>query len=479
MYTEYENEISEDMLSYQEIERPSDIQFPPIVNTLLLAVWMAISLVGFAVMFIGKSYVVGTVIIAVPTFIGMIMKPTFALCVLMLVLPTGAGIGIEQVFSLDRGIGIALAISFALNVLISRPKLRIGNKALWVLIAYSFYLLVISFGAPFFAREIRRVFTQFQLLALVLIICWIIESNGERAFIWALRSYVVGTLGAIAITFMTGAAMRSMTDVSQQERYGATLGRTVDQNMLAAMVAMAFLAAVYLLIRDRNMFFRMIYLTAIVFLPIMLLKIGSRGAILALVLTLISPMLFLRQVVRRPAIIASSVIVVILVAGLAASALSRSRLEEGVTEHLTNIKKVREGIDYRLVLIKQATDVGFSKLTGASEYGWLNYEGRHYPHSDLFFALGLYGVPAALLVAVFLIMMMLTVKRTPFGIEKLYTRAVLTFLLIMGLDIVQLYLKYFWVFIAIIIAGQRIGWLKNGSDNHIPEYLSDETEVQY
>ncbi len=60
---------------------------------------------------------------------------------------------------------------------------------------------------------------------------------------------------------------------------------------------------------------------------------------------------------------------------------------------------------------------------------------------------------------------MLTVKRTPLGLEKLYARAVLTFLLVMGLSVGQLYQKHFWVFLVFVMAGERIGRLYMPADD--------------
>jgi len=117
-----------------------------------------------------------------PTFIGMVLKPTFGLCILMLVLPTGAGIGFNQTFSLDRGVGLALAVSFALNVLITRPGLHIANKAIWVMGLYSIWIFLVSLSGPYLGLELMRAFTQFQLLTLILIVYWILETNSEKSW---------------------------------------------------------------------------------------------------------------------------------------------------------------------------------------------------------------------------------------------------------------------------------------------------------
>ena len=275
MYAE-NAELMYEQESYYELPEPtSDIQLPPALNILLLALWVVICLVGFVIIFFAKNIFLGITVIGIPTFLGMVMKPTFALCVLMLVLPTGAGVGIEQVFSLDRGIGIAVALAFALNLLISRPRLRIGNKALWILVAYTIWVLFASLAAPYFALEMRLAFTQFQLLALVFIVYWILETNSRKTFVWVLRSYVLGSLGTVILAFKTGAAIGAVEE-GEGGRYAATLGRAINANMLSVLMGLAFLTVIYLFARDRHILFRIIYLIAIVLLPIMILKTGLK-----------------------------------------------------------------------------------------------------------------------------------------------------------------------------------------------------------
>jgi len=481
MYAEYADQMNQADLLYEPAERTSDIQLPPAMNILLLALWAVICLIGFAVIFLAENAVAGILIIGVPTVVGMIIKPTFALCIMMLVLPTGAGIGVQQDFSLDRGVGIALAIAFALNLLITRPGLRVGNKGLWVLIMYTLWVLLTLVAAPYFAQELIRAFTQVQLLALVFIVYWILQTNQAKSFQWALRSYVVGTLGTITLAFMSGAAIQVLEDTAEG-RYAATLGSAIDANMLAGLTAMAFLAAMYLFARDKSLPWRVVYLAAMVVLPIMLLRIGSRGALIALVFTLLSPFLFVRQVLRRPAL-ALLLLAVVLVASVSAGLMVRERgLEASVAKRLTDIGLAEQAVSYRMMPIRQAVKAVTVKPTGTSYYGWFEQSGlRILPHSDFFLALGVYGIPGGALFALFVVLMMFTVKRTPLGLEKLYGRAVLTFLLVMGLSIGQLYQKHFWVFLVFVMAGERIGRLYTpGGDLEAGTEYGEEqlTEVQ-
>jgi hypothetical protein len=477
MYPEYENEIGGEELFYEPVERTSDMQLPPVINVLLLAIWIVICLIGFAVVFLAKNPVAGAVIIAVPTFIGMVLKPTFGLCMMMLVLPTGAGVGFRQIFSLDRGVGIALAVSFVSNVLITRPRLRVGHKALWVVSIYTLWVCLVSLAGPYLTYELVRAFTQVQLFVLIFIVYWILQTNGEKSFRWALRAYVLGTLGTIILAFATGSAMRAMESAPEQ-RYSATLGQATDANMLASLTAIAFLAAIYLFARDRSLFWRLLYLGAILFLPIMMLKIGSRGALIALIFTMLSPLLFVRQVVRRPAL-AALLLVFILMACASAGLIVRSRgLEAGVAARLTDPHQAREAISYRMMPIKKAVACAVRKPLGTSYYGWFEESGlRILPHSDFFMALGLYGLPAAAFFAWFIILIMLTVKRTPLGLEKLYARAVLTYLLVMGMNVGQLYQKHYWVFLAFVLASERIAGFFCPATDESPSYAEYEQEL--
>ena len=476
MYSEYENEIYEDEMFYEQSERTSDIQLPPVINVLLFAMWIVICLIGFAVIFLAKSAVVGAVIIAVPTFIGMVIKPTFGLCILMLILPTGAGVGFRQAFSLDRGVGLALAISFGMNLLVTRPELRIGNKALWAMGAYTLWVCLASLAGPYLGYELVRAFTQVQLLALILIVYWILQTNGEKTFRWASRAYVAGTLGTIALTFITGTAIRAMED-SPEQRYAATLGEATDANMLASLAAIAFLAAIYLFARDKSTLWRMLYLVAILFLPVMLLKIGSRGALIALMFTMLSPLLFIRQVVRKPALIALMLVVVLMASVSAGLVVRRSGLEAGVATRLTDIHQAEEAISYRMMPVKQAARAAVRKPLGTSYYGWFEESGlRILPHNDFFLALGLYGMPAAALFTLFIVLIMLTIKRIPLGLEKLYARAILTYLLIMGLNVGQLYQKHYWVFLAFVIASERMAWFFNDVEEEEPLLCAENEE---
>ncbi len=475
MYSTTVNAIDDGVLLYDEPERTSDIQFPPAMNVLLMTLWLIICAVGAGIALFAKNPVVGAAVIVLPTFVGMLIKPTFALCILMLVLPTGAGVGFGSSFSLDRGVGLALAVSFFLNAMLTRPGLKIRHKALWIAGGYSFWIFLSSLAQPYLAMEIGRSFTQFQLIVLILVVYWVLETNDEKTFIWSLRSYVIGMVGTTVLAFKTGAAIRAARETGDG-RYSATLGNAIDANMLAALVAVAFLSAVYLFARDRSFFWRMIYLVAILFLPVMMIKIGSRGGLVALAFTVLSPLLFVRQVLRRP-MVAILLLVMVLLASASAGFLIRQRgLDSSVAQRLTDVQRAKKALDFRMTAVKKATRASVERPAGTGYYSWFERtDSIIWPHNDLFFSLGVYGIPGGILFASLAMALIFIVKRMPLTLEKLYARAVLTFLLVMGLNIKQVSAKYYWVFLAFVLAAERLSWFYTGEK---PEKLVDDEEEE-
>jgi len=457
MYTAYANALIDDDLLYELRERTSDIQFSPAMNTMLLAAWLVICAIGFGVIFLAKNTVAGVAVIAVPTLVGMVIKPTFALCVLMLVLPTGAGVGFRETFSLDRAVGVALAASFFLNVLLTRPGLRVRHRALWVAAGLSVWIGISSLTQPNLTWEIIRAFTQFQLVVLVLIVYWILETNHESTFCWALRSYVIGMVGSIVLAIKSGQAIRAVQE-TRDARYAATLGQAIDANMLSSLIAIAVLSAIYLLARDRSLFWRAVYFVALLFLPLMMIRTGSRGGLVALAFTMLSPLLFVRQVLRRPGLAALLLVAIVLASASAGVLIERQGIETSVLTRLTDVGRARQALEFRMVPVRNALDAVLVWPMGTGYWSWFERTGSQiWPHNDLIFCLGVYGVPGAILFAVLVVLVMCTVKRMPLTVEKLYARAVLTFLLVMGLNIKQVSAKYYWIFMGVVLAAERIG----------------------
>jgi O-antigen ligase len=231
---------------------------------------------------------------------------------------------------------------------------------------------------------------------------------------------------------------------------------------------------VYLFARDKSLFWRVVYVAAILFLPVMMIKIGSRGGLVALAFTLLSPLLFVRQVLRRPMLAALLLVTVLLASASVAFLIKQRGVESSVAARLTDVQRAKTALEFRMEPIRKAVEAVAERPAGSGYYSWFERTGSQiWPHNDFFFALGVYGIPGATLFAVFAVLLMLTVKRMPLTLEKLYARAVLTFLLVMGLNIKQLSAKYYWVFLAFVLAAERLSFWRAEEQGNLPEEMDE------
>jgi hypothetical protein len=294
------------------------------------------------------------------------------------------------------------------------------------------------------------VLTYLQLAALGFIVYWIILTNGPDTLRWALRTYVVGTVGAIVAGKATG------VQVEEFGRYAATMGRSVDANMFGAFVGLAFLTAIYLLIVEKKLWWRLVLLMSILFLPVVFIKIGSRGTLVALAATFLLPFLFVREVARKPQIILLGMLVV--VAGLIAVWFFESGRETGevtanVEKRFTDPEEIQGALSYRIMLIKTAVETVFRYPAGTTYIAFFERTGlSHFPHNDLFYTLVIYGFPATTLLVVFYVFWINAVRQMNFSVHKFYARSILIFLLVVSLNIIQISQKGMWTFASIIFA---------------------------
>jgi len=461
-------------------EATTNIALPLAIDFLLAAGWLVFCLIGFVVMFVANQKIVGAAIIAVPTFIGMILKPSFALSIFMLVLPSGTAIAVEGRFTLNKGIGIAMALSFLLNIMLTRPKLKMNKTVLWLVLAYYIWTIfaVIVNSGPFMLSQL---FTKVQYIAFFLIVYWILETNKEKNFLWILRSFIAGTCGTVILAFVTGAAIRAVEESADSSRFTATAGGAINANALAAMLALAMLSAVYLLIKDRKIVLRIIYAFSIFFLGIMLFKTGSRGTLVAIIVTFVV-ISFGRQLIRNPVPVLGILFVLGIFLATGYFLLKTGKIQEDVVKRLTDVYMAKQSIADRMIYNKAALNVAMERLTGGGYGTWFTYTDVDlYPHNDLMYSIGVYGFPAGFLFLSFIIGMMLAVKRIPFGFEKMYAKAILVFLLLIGLKGMYVDEKFYWVFWVIALACEKFGGSSVEQEHIQPEQslesFSDEEKI--
>jgi O-antigen ligase len=386
----------------------------------------------------------------------MVIKPSFALGVFMLVLPSGTAIGMEGQFTLNKGIGMAMALSFLLNIMLTRPKLKINKKALWIVSAYFGWscFAIIANSGPLILSQL---FTKVQYIAFFLIVYWILETNKEKNFLWIIRSFVAGTCGTVILAFATGVAIQAVEENVYEGRFAATAGGIMNANSLAAILGLALFSSIYLIVKDKKIILRVIYIGCILFLGFILFKTGSRGALLAVIFTFLA-VSFGRQLVRSPGLVLGVLAVLAVFLATGYFLLKTGRLQADVAERLTDVYRAQESIANRMLYNKAALKVATERLTGGGYFTWFMYANvDHFPHNDLLYSTGLYGFPAGLLFIAFIVSMMLTVKRIPMKLERFYAKAILIFLILIGLKGMYVSEKFYWVFWAIVMVCEKFG----------------------
>jgi len=430
--------------------RTCDLDLGPGMNGLLLAGWLVICFIGFAVMFVADKKFIGAGIIALPTFIGMVIKPSFALCIFLLVLPSGTAIAVEESFTLNKGIGLAMAAAFALNCLLSRPRLRVSKRVVWFAFGYFVCIFLSLLVTTPKAYVLRDTVSRSQYFGLLLIVYWILSNNNEKSLIWSLRCFVLGAIGTVGISLFTGVAVRAVED-SPEARFTATAAGTINANVFSAIVALAMLAVVYLLLKERKLLWKAAYLAALPILLVIMFKAGSRGTLLAVFGALVLGFFGKQLLSNGKLILAVAAVLFLFVAG-GFVILRMGLVEESVADRLTDVWRYKEAFAYRMELNKTAIENAMNNPIGTGQYQWFMKTGlRNYPHNDLLFSLGLFGLPAALFYIAIWASAIIYVMRMPDTAEKLYARLIVIFLLMIGLKGMYVFQKFYWIFIAVVL----------------------------
>jgi len=439
-------------IELEQDTRTLDLQLPSMMNSMFIGLWVICLLAALAI--ISRGYVfLGILIVGIPTFIGMVLKPTFALSMVAFVLPIGAGYGIEGMVSLDRFVGIALVISFLLNIMLTRPRFKVSHSFLLIQMALVFWIAMNLLRTPVLSYELVRVFSQIQLLALTLITYWILQNSDSKTYIWVLRSYVVGTVGSMLIGVIKGV---SMTETLSGRYEGAGEMR-IDPNGLCVLVGLGVITSLYLLVRDKSLLWRLFYLAAITYLPIMMVKTGSRGIMLAFIVTILSPLLFVRQMAKKPVLYLVLIFAAVIMAGAMRYTIkTQSVEEEAITSRYSDVGSAQSAYENRLSLVQDSIKAVLKNPLGTTFGGWFAGGAYKVAHNNFFHLLGTCGYPGALLYVLLLISVLWVIRRISPSIEKIYARSVVIFLIIAGMDLYNFFDKSFWLFMIVAICAERM-----------------------
>jgi len=423
----------------------SNVNMSPAMVTLLVAVWFVMSLFGVLIIKTTGNIVVGGALIGIPTLINIILRPSFGLSLMLLVLASGTAIAVPGILTLNKGIGFVLVICFLLNILVSRPNLHLNYPPVLLSIAL-FGWMIFSILVNLDYNTSGQIFTKIQFIGLVLVVYLIIITNPAKSFLWVLRSYFIGTAATVILSFFTGVTQRS------SYRFAATAGGEINENLFSVLIALAMITAVYLLMIDRHLFIRILYFLGILFFIVMIFKSGSRGTLLATLLTFF--FIFFRKAAIKN--FKQSVLILILFTlfvGTGWFLIKTRRIHETVSERITDVNKSRESIASRMEFNIAAIEVAFRDITGTGLFGWFEETSvARYPHNDTLFSIGIYGLPAGVLFVSFLGYLYFLIRKVPDGPEKIFALSVFIFLVLIGLKGMYLTQKVYWIFITIVIA---------------------------
>jgi hypothetical protein len=397
---------------------------------------------------LGLPGLLPVLLVTIPTFIGIAIRPAFGLCLTFAVLPIGRGLGVGTVLSADRGMAILFALGIIVNLLFTRKRL-VWGPPVWTLL-----FLTLLGGASIFWAVYPEIATM-GTLTLVQILVWIslVLAVGvhERDLVWPLRAFVVSCVMAAILLPVLGISG------GEKERFTMAISAetTINPNTMACMFCLGILTCVYLYARDPVRILRLFWVPAIVLLALMATKTGSRTAIMSLGITFLLPVLLLREVVRRPGVFAGLLLLQIIL-GLTIYLCIEYFVSSDVAQRLISVSYREKSFGTRLIFIQEGVDYALRHPLGAGINCYAAGTLRTV-HNDLFYCLSNLGWLGALVFGVFAVAMIFAVRRTPPGWEKWYVRAVVIYLLASGLSGAWIFAKHYWAFMTVAwLMGQHM-----------------------
>lgn len=415
---------------------------------MFLGAWVVAGVVGVFLARAGEIFVAGAVVVPL-TVIGAFWKPTFGVCLLLMSVP------LERVISwggigFGRVVGIIIAMGLLPRLILFRQR-RLHIPTPWGLVGLTILALLSITWAQYPEIAGKFTFTLFQLLVLIFLIQSFCTSTEDLR--WPLRAFALTCLGMALLSGVLGLAHGTEGRLT----FGMSQERMDNPNYTGCMFALGLFTAIYLFVTDRRAtFLRWLWLLTAIVMPVVILMTGSRKALVSVAATLILPVLFLREVVRKPTIFVAVVVfgVVVLVGMYVGMEHFASK---GVVDRLTDTEQARGGIETRLDFIVEGLDYLQRNPMGAGLGCYYTGHG-HAIHNDLFYVtvnLGWLGGVAFVLLAVGLLV---SVHRAEPGWEKWMGRSIIVFFLVQGLVATWILLKGYWVFLtigALLVAASR------------------------
>lgn len=424
---------------YEPAQR--DAMPPSLGWMLFIVVWIGSCIGGFALVTTARQPVLGALLAGVPTVIGCLAKPTFALCCICFILPWGGAIAYEGIVSADRVVGGVAAVGILANCLFTGKGIRIKESPLLPL------FLIAAWGAVSFSWAIYPVPAVAKALQVLQLSIWGLAIWNGLAYCgghtWPLRCFVWGVLIVVLQLYLSG-SIESMTHSAER----VTVGEGVNPGKFAVILGSAFFVSVYLFLNDPSKWLRPVWIAAAIVTPGVMVQTGSRGPMVGLAIATAVSVLSFRMFWKSKTMAIATILMLILFAGGVYWSFHGGFVSKLSVTRLTSSTEGARSVSYRFYLVK--TGIGYilaHPLTGAGLENYLLHVGQqNIVHVDIIHLGTELGIPAMLLYIWFLIKQTTGFTKTTSPPQKWLMRTFVIFLAISACGHVLFFKKVFWFF---------------------------------
>jgi hypothetical protein len=320
------------------------------IGYFFIPVWLLCCAGGVATAVFGGQLFIGALIAAVPTLLGVVLSPSFALCCIALMLPLGGALTYGGQLTGDRVVGGIATLGILAHQLATGKGIRLRGSPMLPL------FLITGWGA------LSALWSREPLLAVVgaatlvqLCIYGVAVWNAlayDHSPIWCFRCYVIGMTGALGHAYLTG-TFEQMARSGQRLTFAATTGTdVVNPNVFAGLLGLAFIVSVYLAMRDPSKWLRVIWISGAALFPGVMILSGSRGALLALGVAVGTSAVNFYSFWRSKLMWIALPLAVLVLAGGAYWSTHSGMLSKKTAERLSSSREIEDALDERVDLIK-------------------------------------------------------------------------------------------------------------------------------
>lgn len=415
---------------------------------MFVAVWVLCCIGGILTATLGGQPILGIALMAVPTAVGVIASPTFALCCIALVLPLSGSINFQGNLTADRVVGGLAALGILFHCKFLGQGLFVRGSPLIPMLLLGCWASTSALWAPEKPLAFIASLTIMQLCIWGLAVWNAVAYRGN--FVWPLRAYAMGMLLVVTRLYLTGGLARIARASGAESRLtiGGTNAQDINPNDFATYLAAGFMVAVYLFLRDPSKLLRVIWAGCAFVFPVMMILTGARSCLVGLAAALAVTGLTAYQFLRSRGMMIGVVIAGILLIGGYQFVVRSQYAKTEAVQRIFDSKMRDKSLDYRFVLMQRGIENILSNpILGT---GYKNYtialRERHVIHNDIMLIGAELGVFGIFLFLYFYWRLMIMSIQTRAPAEKWLLRSMLVFFLITGLAHPVFTLKSFWFF---------------------------------